>query len=85
VATITGRAGIHRHQKALYGLTAAESNVVVHIAAGESVRDAAESLGVSRATLRNELVAAMAKLGVHRQAEMVGLVAGLMPRVALGS
>jgi DNA-binding NarL/FixJ family response regulator len=71
--------------KILYGLTTAEANVAVHLASGETVSDAAESLGVSRTTLRNELVAAMAKLGVHRQAEMVALVAGLTPRVDLGS
>jgi DNA-binding CsgD family transcriptional regulator len=70
--------------RALYRLTNAEAAVVLQIAAGLSVAEAADALAVSRTTARNQLAAAMAKLDVHRQAELVGLVAGLAPRLDLG-
>ena len=41
--------------------------------------EAAQDLGVSHATARNQLAAGMAKLGVHRQAELVALLAALAP------
>jgi DNA-binding CsgD family transcriptional regulator len=67
--------------RALYSLTRAEAALVLQIAAGLSVAEAADELVVSRTTARNQLAAAMAKLDVHRQAELVGLVAGLAPRL----
>jgi DNA-binding CsgD family transcriptional regulator len=70
--------------RALYRLTNAEAALVLQIAAGFSVTEAADALGVTRTTARNQLAAAMAKLDVHRQAELVGLVAGLAPRLDLG-
>jgi DNA-binding CsgD family transcriptional regulator len=69
--------------KSLYGLTAAEAEVAMQIAAGVGVADAADSLGVARATVRNQLCAAMAKVGVHRQGELVAAVAALSPRLRL--
>jgi DNA-binding CsgD family transcriptional regulator len=65
--------------KALYGLTNAEIRLVLRIAAGVSVADAANALGVTRTTARNQLAAAMGKVGVHRQGELVAAVAGLAP------
>ncbi|WP_072395137.1 helix-turn-helix transcriptional regulator [Hyphomicrobium sp. CS1GBMeth3] len=69
--------------RTLYRVTHAEAAVVLQIAAGLSLAEAADALSVSRSTARNQLTAAMAKLGVHRQAELVGLMAGLAPRLAL--
>jgi DNA-binding CsgD family transcriptional regulator len=69
--------------KALYGLTCAEIEVVLQIATGVSVADAADVLDVARTTARNQLCAAMTKMGVHRQAELVAVVAGLAPRLRL--
>jgi DNA-binding CsgD family transcriptional regulator len=69
--------------KALYRLTNAEIEVVLRIAAGLSVTDAADALGVARATARNQLAAAMAKMGVHRQGALVAVLAGLAPRLSL--
>jgi DNA-binding CsgD family transcriptional regulator len=71
--------------KTLYRLTNAEIEVVLQIAAGVSVADAADALGVTRTTARNQLAAAMAKLGVHRQGELVAVVTGLAPRLRLDS
>ena len=67
----------------VYRLTNAEIEVVLQIAAGVSVAEAADALGVARATARNQLAAAMAKMGVHRQGELVAVVAGLAPRLRL--
>jgi DNA-binding CsgD family transcriptional regulator len=69
--------------RALYRLTNAEAALVLQIAGGLSVTEAADALGVTRTTARNQLATAMAKLDVHRQAELVGLVAGLAPRLTL--
>ena len=69
--------------KTLYRLTNAEIEVVLQIAAGVGVAEAADALGVARATTRNQLAAAMAKMGVHRQGELVAVVAGLVPRLRL--
>jgi DNA-binding CsgD family transcriptional regulator len=70
--------------RSLYCLTPAEAALVLQIAAGLSVAEAADALGVTRTTARNQLAAAMVKLDVHRQAELVGLVAGLAPRLDVG-
>ncbi|MEH2543246.1 MULTISPECIES: helix-turn-helix transcriptional regulator [unclassified Bradyrhizobium] len=70
--------------KSLYGLSNAEANVVLRIAEGDGVQRAADRLGVCHATARNQLAAAMTKLSVHRQAELVGVVAALTPRLRLG-
>jgi DNA-binding CsgD family transcriptional regulator len=69
--------------KSLYRLTNAEIEVVLQIAAGLSIADAADALGVARATARNQLAAATAKMGVHRQGELVAVVTGLAPRLRL--
>ena len=70
--------------KSLYGLSNAEARVVLSITEGDSLHTIADRLGISRATARNQLAAAMAKLGVHRQAELVGVVAAVAPHLDLG-
>ena len=67
--------------RSLYRLTAAESDVASLIASGLSVAEAAETLEVSKVTVRNQLAAAMAKMGVNRQAELVAAVAALSVRL----
>jgi DNA-binding CsgD family transcriptional regulator len=69
--------------RSLYGLTRAEAALARRIAAGESVRDVAGGNGVAKSTVRNQLQAAMQKLNVHRQAELVAVVVSLTPRMAL--
>jgi DNA-binding CsgD family transcriptional regulator len=59
---------------AAYGLTGAEQRVVAALAAGNSVHEAAEMLGISRATARNHLNRALAKTGTGRQAELLRLI-----------
>lgn len=68
----------------VFGLTEAESKIAAAIASGFSVAQAAERQKVSRVTARNQLNAAMAKLVVHRQAELAAKIASLSPRLAGG-
>jgi DNA-binding CsgD family transcriptional regulator len=69
--------------RALYRLTNAEAALVLQIASGASVADAADAAGVTLTTARNQLAAAMAKVGVNRQAELVAIIATLAPRLRL--
>jgi DNA-binding CsgD family transcriptional regulator len=57
-----------------FGLTGAESRLVSLLAGGMSIETAAEYLGIARETARNQLKAAFAKTGTHRQAELISLV-----------
>ncbi len=52
-------------------LTPTETRIVLALAEGTSVHDIARSLGVTHETARTHLKRAMAKAGVHRQAELV--------------
>jgi DNA-binding CsgD family transcriptional regulator len=69
--------------RSLYRLTNAEAALVLQIASGASVADAADAGGVTLTTARNQLAAAMAKVGVNRQAELVAAIAALAPRLSL--
>ena len=69
--------------RSLYRLTNAEAALVLQIASGASVADAAEAGSVTLTTARNQLAAAMAKVGVNRQAELVAAIAALAPRLSL--
>ncbi|MFZ1103228.1 MAG: hypothetical protein WAN86_10375 [Hyphomicrobiaceae bacterium] len=69
--------------RSLYRLTNAEAALVLQIASGASVADAADAGGVTLTTARNQLAAAMAKVGVNRQAELVATIAALAPRLSL--
>jgi DNA-binding CsgD family transcriptional regulator len=69
--------------RSLYRLTNAEAAVALQIASGATVADAAESAGVTLTTARNQLAAAMAKVGVGRQAELAATIAALAPRLSL--
>ena len=66
----------------LYGLTAAESQLVAELADGKSLREIAELRAVTQATLRTQLLAAFSKTGVRRQVDLVRLVAALAPVAA---
>jgi DNA-binding CsgD family transcriptional regulator len=69
--------------RGLYGLTTAEIDIVNALMLGRNVETAAQSLGISRATARNQISAAMAKMGVNRQAQLVAQVGALVPRLRL--
>jgi DNA-binding CsgD family transcriptional regulator/PAS domain-containing protein len=54
-----------------FQLSLAEARLVAHLAAGDTVAAAANRLGIARETARNQLKAALAKTGTHRQADLV--------------
>jgi DNA-binding CsgD family transcriptional regulator len=69
--------------RSLYRLTNAEVALVLQIASGASVADAADAGCITLTTARNQLSAAMAKVGANRQAELVAVIAALAPRLDL--
>jgi DNA-binding CsgD family transcriptional regulator len=58
-----------------YSLTPAEARLATHIGDGGSVADYAVQQKVSEGTVRTHLKAVFAKTGVHRQADLVRLLA----------
>ena len=70
-----------RMLQTMYGLTPAEAAVAVDIAAGLTLVEIAHKQGTSKLTLRNQLASVMAKMGVHRQAEVTATVLSLSPRL----
>src|ERR1039458_6421023 len=64
--------------KSYFGLSIAEARLAQHLASGEALEDAAKDLGISKNTARVQLKAAFTKLNVHRQAELVALLAQLI-------
>ncbi|MBN9023397.1 MAG: LuxR family transcriptional regulator [Rhizobiales bacterium] len=61
----------------MLGLTLGEARLASRIAAGRSVRDAAVELGITEGTARIVLKRAFARLGIHRQSDLVARVAAL--------
>ena len=60
--------------QALYELTETESWVAWHLVGGDSLEQAAQRLGIAHNTLRHHLERVFAKMGVHRQSDLVRLV-----------
>lgn len=58
----------------LFGLTRAEAALAARLVAGESLNDAAESLGRSRYTARAQLSAIFAKTDTNRQPQLVSKI-----------
>lgn len=61
---------------ALYGLTPSEVRVLLAIVEVGGVRETAEALGLSEATVKTHLHRVFGKTGANRQADLVKLVAG---------
>jgi DNA-binding CsgD family transcriptional regulator len=61
----------------LFKLTPAEARLACIIAEGLNPEHAAEKLGVSRETVRNQLRAIFTKTATHRQSELVALISRL--------
>lgn len=78
------RTGRRWHQAAVailrefYGLSAAEADVVLHLASGEARTAIAEARGASVETVRAQLKSAFAKLGVGREVEVVAMLSSLL-------
>lgn len=64
----------------LYRLSAAEADVALRLAAGESRDSIAASRHASLGTVRAQLKSAFAKLGVSREVELVAMLGSLLHR-----
>lgn len=63
----------------LYGLSSAEARLAVMLAEGAGPAEIAEERGVALGTVRVQIKAIAAKLGCHRQADIVRVVRSLPP------
>ncbi|HZP77199.1 MAG TPA: helix-turn-helix transcriptional regulator [Pseudolabrys sp.] len=61
----------------IFGLTSAEAKLASIVAEGVGPDGAADRLGISRATARNQLKAVFSKTGTHRQSELVALFSAI--------
>jgi DNA-binding CsgD family transcriptional regulator len=61
-----------------FKLSTAEARLAARLATGEALESASEVLGIAKETARNQLKSIFAKTGVHRQSELVALVASLL-------
>lgn len=62
----------------LFDLTPAEVRVAKGLLAGRDLGEIARAAGLSKETVRTQLKSTMAKTGVRRQAELVGLLGGTL-------
>jgi DNA-binding CsgD family transcriptional regulator len=60
--------------RALYGLTAAETRVLLAVLRGERISDYAERAGVSLNTVNAQLKSIFGKTGCHRQVDLVRML-----------
>lgn len=59
-----------------FGLTPAERSVAIEIVKGDGRAATAQRLGISESTVRSHLSVIFEKVGIHRQSELIELVAG---------
>ena len=71
--------------KSYFGLSIAEARLAQRLASGEALDVAAKHLCISKHTARAQLKAVFAKMKVHRQAELVAVLAQLMDLPNLSS
>ncbi|MGY8709608.1 helix-turn-helix transcriptional regulator [Bradyrhizobium sp. 18BD] len=64
--------------RSVYKLTGAESRLAIQLSTGEALDKVAERLKISKETSRTQLKSIFAKLGVHRQAELVAVLSTLL-------
>jgi len=64
--------------KTYFGISTAEARLAQRLASGEALEDAAKHLSISKNTARVQLKAVFAKMNVHRQGELVALLAQLI-------
>ncbi|MCK1391004.1 helix-turn-helix transcriptional regulator [Bradyrhizobium sp. 1] len=64
--------------RSVYKLSGAEARLAILLSTGESLDTVAERLNISKETSRTQLKSIFAKLGVHRQAELVAVLSTLL-------
>jgi DNA-binding CsgD family transcriptional regulator/PAS domain-containing protein len=65
----------------LLGVTPAEAELAARLARGDTIDAAACELGVTRATARTQLYSIFRKTGLHRQSELVSVIAQTSARM----
>lgn len=79
------RLSMPNHENPLAGLTPRETDVLIYLAQGNSVKQCAKVLGIGASTVGNHKSRLMKKLNVHKTVELVhlaireGLVSGRVP------
>lgn len=68
----------------LLGVTPAEAELAARLARGDTIDAAACELGVTRATARTQLYSIFRKTGLHRQSELVSVIAQASARMPHG-
>jgi DNA-binding CsgD family transcriptional regulator len=67
------------HLQISFALTPAEARLAAMLSTGDTLEAAADKCRISYQTARNQLKSVFAKTGTHRQAELVSLLARLLP------
>jgi DNA-binding CsgD family transcriptional regulator len=67
-----------RQLRELFGLTPAETRLALELLKGADLREAAQALGTSPTTARNQLASIFARTDVNRQAELIQLMMRLL-------
>jgi DNA-binding CsgD family transcriptional regulator len=63
--------------RSAFRLTSAEARLAARLVTGDSIETVSDALGITKTTARNELRSIFAKVGVHRQAELIALFGAL--------
>ncbi|TWC07570.1 DNA-binding CsgD family transcriptional regulator [Bradyrhizobium macuxiense] len=71
----------HATLQVAFGLSEAEARLAARLASGEALEEVTQRFGITKETGRNQLKSVFAKAGVHRQAELVALLAPLLDRI----
>lgn len=64
--------------RSVYKLSGAEARLAIHLSTGEALDKVADRLNISKETSRTQLKSIFAKLGLHRQAELVAVLSTLL-------
>jgi DNA-binding CsgD family transcriptional regulator len=64
--------------RSVFRLTEAEARLATQLAFGNSLESVADQFGIAKETARSQLKSIFAKTGVHRQAELVAVLAKLL-------
>jgi DNA-binding CsgD family transcriptional regulator len=64
--------------RSVYKLSSAEARLAIQLSTGEALDRVAERLNISKETSRTQLKSIFAKVGVHRQAELVAVLSRLL-------
>ena len=73
----TNNPALRKTLQSSFGLTNAEADVTLHLASGETLKEASAQLRVSVNTTRNQLQSVFSKSGVSRQSELILVVTQL--------